>query len=48
VQLVPAGKNHNTLAILIEESGLFEAGAVEIIGSDIDKKVLEKARKGLV
>jgi len=35
------------LAILIEESGLFEAGAVEIIGSDIDKKVLEKARKGL-
>jgi len=42
-----SGEEPYTLAILIEESGLFEAGAVEIIGSDIDKKVLEKARKGL-
>jgi len=43
-----SGEEPYTLAILIEESGLFEAGAVEIIGSDIDKKVLEKARKACI
>jgi len=41
-----SGEEPYTLAILIEETGLFEAGAVEIIGSDINKKVLEKARRG--
>ncbi len=42
-----SGEEPYTLAILCEETGLFEAGAVEIIASDIDRKVLEKARKGL-
>jgi len=42
-----SGEEPYTLAILIEETGLFEASAIEIIASDIDKKVLEKARKGL-
>ncbi|HOM03010.1 MAG TPA: protein-glutamate O-methyltransferase CheR [Acetivibrio sp.] len=41
------GEEPYTLAILCEETGLFEAGAVEIIASDIDRKVLEKARRGL-
>jgi len=42
-----SGEEPYTLAILIEETGLFEAGAIEIIASDINKKVLEKARRGL-
>ncbi len=42
-----SGEEPYTLAILCEETGLFEAGAVEIIASDIDRKVLEKARRGL-
>ncbi|UWV46864.1 protein-glutamate O-methyltransferase CheR [Acetivibrio thermocellus] len=42
-----SGEEPYTLAILSEETGLFETGAVEIIASDIDKKVLEKARRGL-
>jgi len=41
-----SGEEPYTLVILCEETGLFEAGAVEIIGSDINKKVLEKARRG--
>lgn len=42
-----SGEEPYTLAILSEETGLFETGAIEIIASDIDKKVLEKARRGL-
>lgn len=42
-----SGEEPYTLAILSEETGLFEAGAIEIIASDIDKKVLEKATRGL-
>lgn len=42
-----SGEEPYTLAILIQETGLFETGAVEIIASDINKKVLEKARRGL-
>lgn len=41
-----SGEEPYTLAILIEETGMFEAGAVKIIASDINKKVLEKARRG--
>jgi len=41
-----SGEEPYTLAIIIEETGLFEPGAVEIIASDINKKVLEKARRG--
>lgn len=42
-----SGEEPYTLAMLSEETGLFEAGAIEIIASDINKKVLEKARRGL-
>lgn len=41
-----SGEEPYTLAILSEETGLFEAGAVKIIASDINKKVLEKAKRG--
>jgi len=41
------GEEPYTLAILIEETGLFETGSIEIIASDINKKVLEKSRQGL-
>mgnify|MGYP001205354257 CR=1 FL=1 len=41
-----SGEEPYTLAILAEETGLFEPGAVEIIATDINKKVLEKARPG--
>jgi len=43
-----SGEEPYTLAILSEETGLFETGAVEIIASDIDKKVLEKARRDCI
>lgn len=33
--------------MLIEETNLFEAGAVKIIASDINKKVLKKAKNAL-
>jgi len=42
-----SGEEPYTLAILIEETGLFENGSVEIIASDINKKVLSKAKRGL-
>jgi len=37
-----SGEEPYTLAILSEETGLFETGAVEIIASDIDKKFWKK------
>lgn len=42
-----SGEEPYTLAILCEETGLFDEGAIEIIASDIDKRVLEKAKRGL-
>lgn len=41
------GEEPYTLGMLVEESSLFEPGAVQIIASDINKKVLNKAKKGL-
>ncbi|AGC68768.1 chemotaxis protein methyltransferase 2 [Thermoclostridium stercorarium subsp. stercorarium DSM 8532] len=41
-----SGEEPYTLAIIAEETGLFQTGAVEIIASDINKKVLEKAISG--
>lgn len=40
------GEEPYTLAMLIHESGQFLPGTVEIIGTDINKKVLKKAEKG--
>ncbi|WP_244440887.1 CheR family methyltransferase [Neobacillus jeddahensis] len=40
------GEEPYTLAMLIQESGLFPFGTVEIIATDINKKVLQKAEKG--
>ncbi|NMD69107.1 protein-glutamate O-methyltransferase CheR [Bacillus sp. DNRA2] len=40
------GEEPYTLAMLIYETGLFLPGAVEIIATDIDHRVLEKAEKG--
>jgi chemotaxis protein methyltransferase CheR len=40
------GEEPYTLAMLIQESGKFLPGSVEIIGTDINKKVLQKADKG--
>ncbi|MFD0825002.1 CheR family methyltransferase [Neobacillus sp. M.A.Huq-85] len=40
------GEEPFTLAMLIQETGLFPAGSVEIIATDINKKVLQKAEKG--
>ncbi len=40
------GEEPYTLAMLIQETGLFPPGAVEIIATDINKKVLDKANKG--
>jgi chemotaxis protein methyltransferase CheR len=40
------GEEPYTIAMLIQETGLFLPGTVEIIATDIDKKVLEKAKKG--
>lgn len=42
-----SGEEPYTLGMLIKETGLFEPGAVQIIASDINKKVLEKANEGL-
>jgi chemotaxis protein methyltransferase CheR len=41
------GEEPYTLGMLIEESGLFEPGAVRIVATDINKKVLKKAKSGL-
>ncbi|NRD79358.1 protein-glutamate O-methyltransferase CheR [Bacillus sp. BRMEA1] len=40
------GEEAFTLAMLIQESGKFPQGSVEIVGTDINKKVLQKAEKG--
>jgi chemotaxis protein methyltransferase CheR len=41
------GEEPYTVGMLVEESGLFKAGAVQIIATDINKKVLNKAKSGL-
>ncbi|MCL6572583.1 MAG: protein-glutamate O-methyltransferase CheR [Bacillus sp. (in: Bacteria)] len=41
------GEEPYTLAMLIQETGQFPPGSVEIIATDINKKVLLKAEKGL-
>lgn len=40
------GEEPYTLAMLIQETGLFPPGSVEILATDINKKVLRKAEKG--
>lgn len=40
------GEEPYTLAMLIQESGRFPPGTVEIIATDINKKVLQRAEKG--
>jgi len=40
-----SGEEPYTLAMLIQETGKFPPGSVEIIGTDINKKVLQKAEK---
>ncbi|MCH6263935.1 CheR family methyltransferase [Neobacillus citreus] len=40
------GEEPYTLAMLIQETGKFLPGSVEIIATDINKKVLEKAKNG--
>jgi chemotaxis protein methyltransferase CheR len=40
------GEEPYTLAMLIQETGHFLPGSIEIIATDINKKVLEKANKG--
>jgi chemotaxis protein methyltransferase CheR len=40
------GEEPYTLAMLIQETGQFLPGSIEIIATDINKKVLEKAKKG--
>ncbi|WP_160674956.1 protein-glutamate O-methyltransferase CheR [Clostridium sp. C8-1-8] len=42
-----SGEEPYTLAMLVKETNLFKEGAVEIIASDINKKVLNKAKKAL-
>lgn len=42
-----SGEEPYTLAMLMKETMLFERGAIEIIASDINKKVLDKAEKGI-
>jgi chemotaxis protein methyltransferase CheR len=41
-----SGEEPYTLAMLIQETGQFLPGTVEIIATDINKKVLQKAEKG--
>ena len=41
-----SGEEPYTLAMLIQETGFFLPGTVEIIATDINKKVLQKAEKG--
>lgn len=40
------GEEPYTLAMLIQETGLFPYGTVEVLATDINKKVLEKAQRG--
>lgn len=42
-----SGEEPYTLGMIIEELGCFQPGAVKIVASDINKKVLDKAKKGL-
>lgn len=42
-----SGEEPYTLAMLINETGLFAKDSVEIIASDINKKVLDKAEKSI-
>lgn len=42
-----SGEEPYTLGMIIEDLGCFEPGAVQIIASDINKKVLNKAKSGL-
>lgn len=41
------GEEPYTIGMLIEDSALFEPGAVQVIATDINKRVLEKAREGV-
>lgn len=41
------GEEPYTIGMLVEESSLFKPGAVQIIATDINKKVLNKAKRGL-
>lgn len=41
------GEEPYTIGMLIEDSGLFKDHEVQIIATDINKRVLEKAKKGL-
>ncbi len=42
-----SGEEPYTLAMIIKETGLFKPGSVQIIGSDINRKVLKKAQEGI-
>lgn len=42
-----SGEEPYTIGMLVEESGLFHSGSVHIVATDINKKVLEKAKMGL-
>jgi chemotaxis protein methyltransferase CheR len=42
-----SGEEAYTVAILVLESGLFQAGQVHIFGNDISRRVLLQARKGI-
>jgi chemotaxis protein methyltransferase CheR len=41
------GEEPYTIMMLVEESALFEKGAVQVVASDINKSVLNKARDGI-
>ncbi|MFK9090538.1 CheR family methyltransferase [Bacillus salipaludis] len=41
-----SGEEPYSVAMLIQETGIFQPGSVEIIATDINKKVLQKAMKG--
>jgi chemotaxis protein methyltransferase CheR len=41
-----SGEEAYTIAILLEESGLFDRWQVEILGTDISRRVLAQARRG--
>ncbi len=41
------GEEPYTIGMMVEESSLFEAGTVQIIATDINKNVINKAKRGL-
>ncbi len=41
------GEEAYTIAMLISESGLFEGWDIEVLGSDINRRVLQTARRGV-